>query len=325
MQPPPRQSWVGQKASAFLGGSTVTNTGSSVVNGYLGVSPGTEITGFPPGIVNGETHSADAVALQAQSDLTIAYNDLAGQACNFNLTGQDLGGMTLIPGVYCFDTSAQLTGALTLDPVGDPYAVWVFQIGSTLTTASNASVVVLGDFEVCNVFWQVGSSATIGTNTAFQGNIAALTSITLNTGATMSGRALARNGAVTMDTNTITLPVCTPTAVELLYFRANDLGEQQVHLEWATALEVDNFGFNLYRASANDRGQAALIHFEPAAVQGSEAGATYAYDDALPYDANWWYWLVDVDTFGKETTHVLSSTIVQSGLRGHLVFLPALH
>ena len=187
-----------------LGGSTVTNTGSSVLTGDLGVWPGLAIVGFPPGIVNGTTHAGDGVALQAQSDLTTAYNDLAGQACNTDLTGQDLGGLTLTPGAYCFSTSAQLTGTLTLDAQGDPNAVFVFQIGSTLTTASNAVVSVINGGADCNVFWQVGSSATLGTGTAFAGSILALTSITLNTSAGVSGRILARNGAVTLDTSTVT-------------------------------------------------------------------------------------------------------------------------
>ncbi len=190
---------------AVLGASTVTNTGATVVNGDLGVWPGLAITGFPPGIVNGTTHTGDAVAQQAQSDLTTAYNELAGQACDTDLTGQDLGGMTLTPGAYCFSTSAQLTGTLTLDALGSPSAVWVFQIGSTLTTASNAVVDVINGGSDCNVFWQVGSSATLGTGTSLAGSILALTSITLNTGANVSGQLLARNGAVTLDTNTVTL------------------------------------------------------------------------------------------------------------------------
>src|SRR5581483_8601927 len=130
---------------AVLGGSSVTNTGATVVNGNLGVSPGSAITGFPPGIVvpPGTIHAADAVAGGAQSDTTIAYNALAGQPCDFNLTGQDLGGLTLIPGVYCFSTSAQLTGTLTLNAQGNPDAVFIFQIGSALTTASNSSVSVI--------------------------------------------------------------------------------------------------------------------------------------------------------------------------------------
>jgi uncharacterized repeat protein (TIGR01451 family) len=194
---------------AVLGSSTVTNTGPTVITGDLGVDPGTAITGFPPGtVVGGTTHAADAVALQAQSDTTTAYVNLAGQTCNTSLTGTDLGGLTLVPGVYCFSSSAQLTGKLTLDAGGNPSAVWVFQIGSTLTTASSASVVVINGGQLCNVFWQVGSSATIGTSTNFIGNILALTSITITTNASVSGRALARNGAVTMDSNVISISVC---------------------------------------------------------------------------------------------------------------------
>ena len=191
---------------AVLGGTTVTNTGSSVVNGDLGVWPGSSITGFPPGIIvpPGTIHQTDAVAQQAQSGVTTAYNALTSQACDVNLTGQDLGGLTLTPGVYCFDSSAGLTGTLTLNAQGDPNSVFVFQIGSTLTTASSSSVLITTGGPACNVFWQVGSSATLGTTTSFQGNILALTSITLATGAKIGcGRALANTGAVTMDANTI--------------------------------------------------------------------------------------------------------------------------
>jgi uncharacterized repeat protein (TIGR01451 family) len=192
---------------AVLGGSTVTNTGSSVITGDLGLHPGTAITGFPPGLVTGETHATDAVALQAQTDTTATYIDLAGQPCNTTISA-DLGGTTLTPGVYCSASTMGLTGALTLDAGGDPNAVWVFQMGSTLTTASNSSVVLINGADACNVFWQVGSSATLGTTTSFVGNIFALTSITLNNGASVSGRVLARNGAVTLNNNTITAPVC---------------------------------------------------------------------------------------------------------------------
>ena len=192
---------------AVLASSAVTNTGSSVVlNGSVGVSSGSAVTGFPPGIVNapGTIHLGDAVAQTAQSDLTTAYNAAAGLTPTSTLTGQDLGGLTLTPGVYFFKTSAQLTGALTLDTQGNPNSEFVFQIGSTLTTASSSSVVFSNSLTDSNVFWQVGSSATLGTTTSFQGNILALTSITLNTGATIGcGSALARNGAVTLDSNTI--------------------------------------------------------------------------------------------------------------------------
>jgi Ice-binding-like/IPTL-CTERM motif len=189
---------------AVLGASTVTNTGPTVVTGDLGVSPGTAITGFPPGIVIGTIHAADAVALQAQTDLTAAYNTAAAAPCGTNLSGQDLGGLTLTPGVYCFNSSAGLTGTLTLNAQGNPNAVFIFQVGSTLTTASNSAVVMTNGGSLCNnVFWQIGSSATLGTGTAFGGNILALASITLTTGASTSGRTLARTGAVTLDSSTV--------------------------------------------------------------------------------------------------------------------------
>jgi Ice-binding-like/PEP-CTERM motif len=189
-----------------LAGSAVTNTGSSIINGDVGVWPSGAITGFPPGIVNGTTYMAGAVAMQAQTDLTTAYNFAAGQACDMSLTGQNLGGLTLTPGVYCFSSSADLTGALTLDAQGNPNAVFLFQIGSTLTTASASSVLFTNGGQGGSVFWQIGSSATLGTDTSFAGDILALTSITLNTGASIPcGRALAQNGAVTMDTNAISI------------------------------------------------------------------------------------------------------------------------
>jgi hypothetical protein len=207
-------------AFSVLAGSTVTNTGPTVISadsgvgGNLGVSPGSAITGFPPGIVNppGTQHAADAVAGQAQADLTVAYNTAAGLPCDSNKTDQDLGGLTLTTGIYCYNSGAQLTGALSLDGEGNPDAVWVFQIGSTLTTASNSSVVLLNGAQACNVYWQVGSSATLGTGTAFSGNILALTSITANTAAQVQGRLLARNGAVTLDSNVIHSPACAPTS-----------------------------------------------------------------------------------------------------------------
>jgi outer membrane autotransporter protein len=196
-----------------LAGSTVTNTGSSVIQGNVGVSPGSAIVGFPPGIVvaPGTIHAGDAVAAQAQADLTTAYNTLMAMPTQVTLTGQNLGGLTLGPAVYSFATSAQLTGLLTLNGQGNSAAQFVFKIGSTLTTASNSAVLLINGANGNNVYWAVGSSATLGTNTVFAGNIVALTSITLNTGATITcGRALARNGAVTLDSNTITL--CAPGA-----------------------------------------------------------------------------------------------------------------
>ncbi len=189
---------------AVLAGSTVTNTGPTVITGDVGVSPGTAITGFPPGTVVGSIDSNTTAAIQAEVDLGSAYTYLSGLTATSNLTGQDLGTVgTLTAGVYKFNSSAALTGTLTLNGPG----MFVFQIGSTLTTASAASILTTGGADASNVYFQVGSSATLGTSGTLQGNIVALTSITLNTGATLTGRALAENGAVTLDTNTITAPL----------------------------------------------------------------------------------------------------------------------
>jgi uncharacterized protein YkwD len=193
----------------ILGGSTITNTGASVVNGDLGLHPGSAVVGFPPGTVNGTKHVGDAVAQQAKSDLATAYNDAAGQP--FSATSPpDIGGRTLTPGVYRTGSvpSLALTGRLTLDAQGDPRAVFIFQIASTLVTATDSSISLTGGAQACNVFWQVGSSATLGTRTAFQGNILALTSISVSDGVGVNGRLLARNGAVTLIHDTATRSRC---------------------------------------------------------------------------------------------------------------------
>jgi hypothetical protein len=193
------------KRYVVLGASAVTNTGGTAITGDLGVSsPGISPTGFPPGSITGMIHSGDASSAQAQGKLTPAYNFLAAKTCATSLTGEDLGSRTLTQGVYCFTSSAQLTGKLTLN--GNANSVFIFKIASALNTASNSSVVMTGGSQARNVYWQVGSSATLGTGTAFKGNILALTSVSMATGASLSGRALARHGAVTLDGNAISMP-----------------------------------------------------------------------------------------------------------------------
>jgi type VI secretion system secreted protein VgrG len=188
---------------AVLGASAVTSTGDTVLNGDLGVAPGTTITGFGPGLVNGTTYAGGAVAQQAQNDALADYNKLTGLAPSQNLSGQNLGGLTLTPGVYNFSSLAQLTGTLTLNAEGNPNAQFVFQIGSALITAGGAAVVLKNDASALSVSWVIGSSATLGTGTDFIGNVLANQSITLNQGASLSGSAVALNGAVTLDDNDI--------------------------------------------------------------------------------------------------------------------------
>ena len=191
---------------AVLGGTTVANTGPSSIGGNLGLWSGTSVTGFPPGTVTGTIDAANAIAMQAQMDLTGAYNVAAAQPCGGVLTGQNLGGQTLTAGVYCFASAAQLNGTLILNAQGNANAVFIFEVGGTLTTLGNSQVTIINGGTGNNVFWQVGSSATLGTTSQFAGNILALSNITLDSGADIScGRALTLNGAVTMDTNDVAI------------------------------------------------------------------------------------------------------------------------
>lgn len=255
---------------AVLAGSTVTNTGSSVVTGNLGVSPGLAVTGFPPGLVLGGTiHAGDATAAQAQSDATTAYNALASQPCDQNLSGQDLGGMTLTSGTYCFSSSAQLTGTLTLDAQGNPGSIFIIKTGSTLTTASNSKVVIINGGSSCNVFFQIGSSATLGTGSAVMGSLFALTSITLTTGASLQGRAIARNGAVTLDTNSVNATVCSVAAVADAGSVVPDAG---VAVPDAGTMVVNDAGTVIFVDAGIQELDAGMMTYPDAGVATHDAG-----------------------------------------------------
>jgi cytoskeletal protein CcmA (bactofilin family) len=195
-----------------LAGSTITNTGATRVTGDLGLSPGTAVTGFPPGVLVGTKHAGDAAAAQAQLALTAAYNSAAGTVGGIGLAG-NLGGRTLAPGVYKSTSSLEISsGDLTLDAQGNPNAVFIFQMGSTLVTTVGRKVILAGGAQAANIIWQVGSSATLGVNSVFKGNILAMASITVTTGASVEGRLLARTGAVTLDSNVLLIPAGGVTA-----------------------------------------------------------------------------------------------------------------
>ena len=193
---------------AVLAGTTVTNSGLTTVNGDIGVSPGTAVTGFPPGQLNGVMHANDGPAVQAQSDLAIAYNDAVGRTTTDTVSEQ-LGGTTKTTGVYdSVSGTFDITGTVTLDAQGDPNAVFIFKTVSTLITGAASAVNLINGAQSCNVFWQVGSSATLGANSTLRGNLLAFTSITVGAGLAVDGRTLAINGAVTLDTDTITRSTC---------------------------------------------------------------------------------------------------------------------
>jgi hypothetical protein len=195
---------------SVLAGAGITNTGPTTVSGDIGTFPTTSISGLGSMTVGGANHAGDAVAQQAKTDLVTAYTTAAGEGPTNPITA-DLGGRTLLPGVYNSASSMGLTGALTLNAQGDPKSVFVFQLGSALTTASGSQIDLINGAQACNVYWQVGSSATLGTGSIFIGTILALTSITVTTGVTIDGRVLARNGAVTLDTDTLTTSECATT------------------------------------------------------------------------------------------------------------------
>jgi hypothetical protein len=200
---------------AVLAATTVTSTGATAIDGDLGVSPGTTVTGSPT--MTGTLHLGDPAAAQARSDLTVAYNDAAGRSVGAVTVAGNLGGQTLAPGLYTSATSLEISsGDLTLDASGDPNGIWIFQMGSTFVTTVGRQVILNGGAQAANIFWQVGSSATIGGSSVFKGTIMANQSITMDTSATLEGRALARNGAVALDANTIAIPKTGTTSVILV-------------------------------------------------------------------------------------------------------------
>jgi hypothetical protein len=195
----------GASTYAILAGSAISNTGPTIITGDMGLSPGTSIGGFPPGILNGTEHINDASVNQAKFDLTAAYNDAAGRVCTEIVTlSGNIGGLTLTPGLYKSTSSLAISsGDLTMDAKGNANAVFIIQIASTLTTTPGRKIILSGGALASNIFWQVGTSATFGTTSVFKGNVLAMQSITFNTGATLDGKALTRNSAIVMDANTI--------------------------------------------------------------------------------------------------------------------------
>ena len=205
------------RSFAVLAASTVTNTGVSAINGDLGLSPGISVTGFPPGMLAGTQHISDPMTAQAQLDLTAAYNDAAGRTLGAITLAGNLGGMTLAPGLYKSTSSLEISsGDLTLDAQGDANAVYIFQMGSTFVSTVGRKIILAGGAQAANIYWQVGSSATLGVSSVFKGNIMALASITANNGASVDGRLLARTAAVTLDNNVVNVTAASVSPVPVV-------------------------------------------------------------------------------------------------------------
>lgn len=254
---------------AVLGGTTVTSAGMSTLNGDLGVSPGTAVTGFPPGQLNGNLHADDATATQAHADLATAYADATGRGPAAPITG-DLGGLTLTPGVYGAGAALSLTGTLTLDGQGNPNAVFILQAGSTLGTAAGSQVNLTGGAQSCNVFWQVGTSATLGASSTLDGTILASTSISVGDSVAINGRALARDGAVTLINDTVSATQCagslSNTAPAVTRFSLKLTGLTQiVHTELGSWSVTD--------ATATNAGYSVTVSATEPTVNGSIAAA----------------------------------------------------
>jgi hypothetical protein len=261
---------------AVLGGSGITNTNATTITGNIGTFPTTTITGIGSITLNGTNHAGDAVTQGAKDDLVTAYNDAAGQTCTTTYASPtDIGGSTLTPGVYCFASSGAITGTLTLNEQNDPDAVFIFKFGSGLTTASNSNVIFTHPLigQACHVFWQVGSSATLGTSTNFIGTIMTMTSITLTSGASVTGRLLARNGSVTLDNNTIITSKCSASSVATLHVIKKVVNDNN-----GTSSAAD---FDLtVRLSGNDNGGSTAPGAESPGNSYSLSPGTYTISEA---------------------------------------------
>lgn len=254
---------------AVMAGTTVTSAGVSTLTGDLGVAPGTAITGFPPGTVNGGLHPGDAPAVQAHADLAAAYQDAVGRGPEIPITG-DLGGVTLAPGVHAAGAALTVTGDVTLDAGGDPDAIFVLKAGSTLGTSAGSHVVLAGRAQACNVLWQVGSSATLGASSALAGTILASTSISFGDGVHVRGRALARDGAVTLINDTIAVEPCagilSNTAPAIAAFNGTLTGVTQTIRTAVGAWSVTD-------ATGGNDGYVVTVSATDPAVDGSTARA----------------------------------------------------
>ena len=260
-----------------LAGTSVTNTGLSHIVGNLGVSPGTGLTGFPPGVITGVQDVDNAASGDAQSDLTAAFSDAAGRAPATGVSG-DLGGATLTPGVYNAATTLSITGTLTLDAQGDPDAIFIFQLGAGLATASASQVVLTDGAQAANVFWQVSTTVTLGAGSTFAGNILALTSITAVTGAVIQGRALVINGEVILDDNAIDGDSLSLTAPATLSWSDTLNGHNQSVVDTDTSDQT----YTVVDTTGTDAGWTVTVEATP--FTGSATGAVPP--DATVFETN---------------------------------------
>jgi hypothetical protein len=313
-----------------LAGSKVTNTGNTTVSGNLGLSPGFTVTGFPPGIVIGTQHLTDSIAVQAQVDLTTAYNDAAGRTPSPGTIAGNIGGQTLAPGLYKSTSSLEISsGDLTLDAQGNANAVWIFQIATTLTTTSGRQVILSGGAQAANIYWQVGNSATLGTNSIFKGTILAAQSITLETGATLEGRALSKTGAVTLDTNDIVIAPTTSAAYSITSTVATLNGSVNPGNEDTTVIfefgRDTNYGITGTTVTANQSPVSAGAGDTPvsAAITGLIPGTLYYFRVVATNSAGTTYGSDQTFTTSKADTTISVSSGANPSTYGNTVTFTA--